>query len=69
MKRAELWLVEPTVEKWCDSEAVQLQLLDFSNSGDVTAELVDVGSGTQESDYKDKDVAGKLVFASGIRGP
>jgi hypothetical protein len=68
VKRAELWLVEPTVEKWCDSEAVQLQLLDFSNSGDVTAELVDVGSGTQESDYKDKDVAGKLVFASGNPG-
>ena len=36
-----------------------------SRSADVTAELIDVGAGTAESDYQGKDVKGKIVLASG----
>jgi hypothetical protein len=40
----------------------------YSNPGDVTAELVDVGSGTSEADYRGKDVRGKFVLATGYGG-
>ena len=40
-------------------------LADYSQSGDVTAALVDVGAGTKASDYAGKDVRGKLVLADG----
>ncbi len=36
--------------------------------GDVTAELVWVGSGTRDEDYEGKDVAGKIVLATGYGG-
>jgi aminopeptidase YwaD len=35
-----------------------------SESGDVTANLVDVGDGTKDSDYAGKDVSGKLVLVA-----
>ncbi len=40
-------------------------LADYSNSADVTTDLVDVGQGTAAKDYTDKNVRGKLVLASG----
>lgn len=40
-------------------------LAEDSDSGDVTAELVDVGTGGSERDYAGKDVNGKLVLVSG----
>jgi len=40
-------------------------LADYSQDADVTAELIDVGAGTQPKDYESKDVKGKLVLASG----
>jgi hypothetical protein len=40
----------------------------YSNPGDVTAELVWVGSGTRDSDYEGKDVRGKFVLATGYGG-
>jgi aminopeptidase YwaD len=40
-------------------------LADYSNSADVTTNLVDVGAGTAAKDYTDKEVRGKLVLASG----
>jgi hypothetical protein len=41
---------------------VRLAVADNSESADVTVELVDVGAGTQRSDYAGKDVRGKLVL-------
>jgi len=43
-------------------------LAEDSESADVTAELVDVGEGTKESDYVDKDVKGNIVLVSGSPG-
>jgi aminopeptidase-like protein len=39
-----------------------------SNSADVEAELVDVGTGVGEESYKDKDVRGKIVLATAYTG-
>jgi aminopeptidase YwaD len=41
---------------------VRLAVADNSENADVTVELVDVGAGTQRSDYAGKDVRGKLVL-------
>jgi aminopeptidase YwaD len=43
-------------------------LAEDSESADVTAELVDVGSGTKESDYAGKDVKGKIVLMAAQPG-
>lgn len=64
---AELWEVDAdgaNVTRLASWDAAPITLAQDSVSGDVTAELVDVGAGTKESDYKDKDVKGKLVLTS-----
>ncbi len=43
-------------------------LAEDSESADVTADLVDVGSGTSEQDYSGKAVRGRLVLISGPAG-
>jgi aminopeptidase YwaD len=43
-------------------EAEPVVLAEDSESADVTADLVDVGEGTKESDYAGKDVKGKVVL-------
>jgi hypothetical protein len=40
-------------------------LADYSQDADVTAELVDVGEGTRAEEYAGRDVAEKIVLASG----
>src|SRR5215831_16348994 len=49
-------------------EAEPVVLAEDSESADVTAELVDVGEGTKESDYAGKDVKGKIVLVSAQPG-
>jgi len=49
-------------------EAQSVALAEDSESADVTAELVDVGQGSQDSDYSGKDVRGRLVLASAQPG-
>jgi aminopeptidase YwaD len=49
-------------------EAQPVALAEDSESSDVTAELVDVGQGTQDSDYSGKDVRGRLVLVSAQPG-
>jgi aminopeptidase YwaD len=39
-------------------------LAEDSESADVTADLIDVGNGSQEGDYAGKDVKGKIVLAA-----
>src|SRR5580765_3130349 len=39
-------------------------LAEDSESADLTADMVDVGTGTKESDYVSKDVKGKIVLVS-----
>ena len=62
--QGELWLVEPEVRKLYDIYDVAVSLAANSESGDVTAELVDVGTGARADDYTGKDVKGKIVLGS-----
>ncbi len=67
---AELWLLSSHDGQWTPEErlgswdAVPMTLAEDSESGDVEAELVDVGAGTSDKDYEGKDVRGKVVLAS-----
>ena len=45
-----------------------ITLAQDSESGEATAELVDVNNGTSESDYANKDVRGKIVLAAAQPG-
>ncbi|MEK6374480.1 MAG: DUF4910 domain-containing protein [Acidobacteriota bacterium] len=63
---AELWEGDTRLANW---EAAPITLAQDSASADVTAELVDVGSGASEKDYEGKNVAGKIVLAAAQPGP
>jgi hypothetical protein len=58
------WLdeVQPQPRRIISYDDVRLAVADNSESADVTVELVDVGAGTQRSDYAGKDVRGKMVL-------
>src|SRR5437867_437305 len=58
---AELWDGDTRLASW---DAAPITLAQDSASADVTAELVDVGNGTDEKDYAGKDVVGKIVLAA-----
>jgi aminopeptidase YwaD len=69
---AELWEVGANgerVTRLASWDAAPITLAQDSWSADVTAELIDVGSGAAEADYTNKDVKGKLVLASAQPGP
>ena len=67
---AELWEVREVDGQWRDARLVAdvrtrpVTLAQDSASGEVTAELVDVGAGTSSADYEGKDVRDKLVLTS-----
>ena len=67
---AELWELSRVNDTWSRAarvghwESVPLSLAQDSESGDVTAALVDVGGGTEAADYAGKDVRGKVVLVS-----
>ncbi len=67
---AELWELEKQASGWqpvrriADWESMPITLAEDSESGNVTADLVDIGAGRSESDYSGKNVAGKLVLTS-----
>ena len=67
-RHAELWMVSPSREKLCSYAEIPLNLVKHSNSANVEAELVDVGTGVGEESYKDKDVRGKIVLATAYTG-
>jgi Peptidase family M28 len=72
-KRAEAWLLEgggaSAKETLLGSFAdAKTSIADFSRPADVTAELVDVGSGEKAADYAGKDVRGRIVLAFGNLG-
>ena len=69
---AELWELGSSgerVTRLASWDAAPITLAQDSWSADVTAELVDVGAGTAEADYANKDVKGKLVLVSAQPGP
>lgn len=69
---AELWEVDADgarVVRLASWDAAPITLAQDSESADVTADLIDVGAGTAEADYANKDVKGKIVLASAQPGP
>ncbi len=67
-KRAELWMTSPRRERLCSFQELPLTLIKHSASAHVDADLVDVGTGTDEASYRNKDVKGKIVLATGSPG-
>lgn len=65
---AELRMVEPDTERIVGYPEIAMSVMTYSNTGDATAELVWVGAGTSDNDYKGKDVRGKFVLATGYGG-
>lgn len=71
---AELWELRETNAAWAPHvrlaswEAMPVTLAQDSESGEVTAELVDVGNGTSERDYAGKDLNGKIILAAAQPG-
>jgi len=70
VRSAELWELQENqgqtvrARRLGDWDAVPLTLAQDSLSADVTATLVDIGAGTDKSDYAGKKVRGKLVLTS-----
>jgi len=50
--------------KMASYDAEPVVLAEDSEGADITADLIDVGDGTKESDYGGKDVAGRIVLAA-----
>jgi aminopeptidase YwaD len=69
-ERGELWLLNKDNSRRLimSYRDVAASLAPGSKSADVTSELVWVGRGTDKKDYLDKNVAGKIVLASGAVG-
>jgi aminopeptidase YwaD len=71
---AELWEERRDDRGWRDSERIAswaeqpITLAQDSVDGRAEGELVDVGAGTSEADYRGKDVKGKLVLVSAQPG-
>jgi hypothetical protein len=68
--RADAWLLQGEGAEQKETRLgsfaeVATSIADNSRSADVTAELVDVGSGDAASDYDGKDVRGRIVLAYG----
>ena len=67
-ERSGEWRVTSGEKKIASYAAEPVVLAEDSESADVTAELVDVGVGTKDSDYAGKDVKGKIVLVSASPG-
>lgn len=67
---AELWEQRRDGERWVDGTRVAswveqpISLAQDSVSGRAEAELVDIGAGTSETDYANREVRGRLVLTS-----
>lgn len=62
--KGQLWMTSPKPRKLFDIYDTPVALAGNSANGDVTAEVVDVGSGGRADDYAGKDVKGKIVLGS-----
>jgi hypothetical protein len=62
--QGELWMVSPESRKLYDIYDIAISICSGSESGEVTADLVNVGSGARAEDYAGKDVSGKIVLGS-----
>lgn len=67
VEKAELWMISPFEVRITSYAELPMSLARSSSTANVEAEVVDVGGGVSDDDYK-KDVKGKIVFTSGIPG-
>jgi len=67
-RNATLWMIEPYQKKLGDYGEIANSLVKHSGPADVTAELVEVGSGLDPKGYEGKDVKGKIVLAYAYSG-
>ena len=71
---AELWELRDANGTWtrhtrlASWDAMPVTLAQDSESGEATAELIDVNNGTSEGDYNGKDVRGKIVLVAAQPG-
>jgi aminopeptidase YwaD len=67
---AELWEMKggAAAIKMASYDAEPVVLAEDSESADVTAEVIDVGNGTKESDYAGKNIKGQIVLAAAQPG-
>ncbi|TKJ35834.1 hypothetical protein CEE39_00450 [bacterium (candidate division B38) B3_B38] len=68
VKEAELWLVEPYKKLLARYSDQAVSLMPYSRGGEVESEVIYVGGGKSDANYKNIDVKGKLVFATGGGG-
>ena len=74
VKFAELWQLENQNNQWAkttkiaDYESIPMVVAQDSKSGEVTANIVDIGRGTSEADYANKTIEGQLVLTSSQPG-
>lgn len=68
VKSARLWMVEPSSKLICDFSHIAVSIMAYSQGGTTEADVVFVGRGNSDTDYVDKDVNGKIVFAIGGDG-
>jgi hypothetical protein len=66
VEAGQLWEVRPQHLLLGDWATDPIRLADYSHAADVEASLVDIGDGSHEADYSDKDVRGKIVLADGV---
>ncbi|MFX0001132.1 MAG: DUF4910 domain-containing protein [Candidatus Hodarchaeota archaeon] len=64
VKSGELWLIEPNKELLCRFDEIPMCIVTNSKSCNIITELVDVGEGISEENFKGKDVKGKFVLMS-----
>ena len=62
---SEIRMVEPVDVLLGRYDELAMSLATHSKSADVIAEVVDVGSGVEDDNYKGKDVKGKMALVSG----
>jgi aminopeptidase YwaD len=65
MRGGELSIEGETPERLCRYSDIPMCVSTYSKGGDWSGELVDVGVGTNDDDYKSHDVRGKVALASG----
>lgn len=68
VRSAELWMVKPRKKLVARFSDQAVSLMPYSQGGEVESEVIFVGTGKSEADYRGKDIKGKLVFAVGGNG-
>jgi hypothetical protein len=68
VKEAELWLVEPEQKLISRFSDQAVSLMPYSQGREIETEVVFVGQGKSASDYENKNVKDKIVFALGGGG-